>query len=147
MFRPWDLWDMDIITELHGPTCLDTGNCSKPRRSFLSFKPSVTRKRAKGKKKQIQECQCGLTSGVHLAHPPVQRRTKFKVKFSLKVSSGGSVLSTSKDGDFTASLGSLFQCCLVRAQSGSHSPHHNNIWLYLLKCFFDAKCVLARGMQ
>lgn len=57
------------------------------------------------------------------------------------------MLSTSKDGDFTASLGSLFQCCLVRAQSGSHSPHHNDIWLYFLNSFFDAKCVLACGMQ
>lgn len=147
-FRPWDLWDVDIITELHGPTWLDTGNCSKPQRPFLSFKLGVIRERAKGKKKtKSKSSSVGWTSRVHLAHPSVQSRTNFQVKFSLKVSSGGSALSTSKDGDFTASLGSLFQCCLVRAQSGSHSPHHNNIWLYFLNCFFDAKCVLARGMQ
>lgn len=50
MFRPWDLWDVDIITELHGPTWLDTGKCSKPWRPFPSFKLGVIRERAKGKK-------------------------------------------------------------------------------------------------
>lgn len=49
MFRPWDLWDVDIIIEPHGPTWLDTGNCSKPQRPFLSFKPIVIREREKGK--------------------------------------------------------------------------------------------------